>query len=118
MRQRAADDPVQRFVLSPIPASGHSPIDRLPRGAKGAIKPAGYANGKGWTKNRIPGKAFCLSPGFLNDMAYAFFFDVTARRINSIPTVNATPKAKQIRAFWIRPARIKQTKLIAATVIA
>lgn len=62
MRQRAADDPVQRFVLSPILASGYSPIDRLLRGAKGAIKPAGYAqiDITGYLKP-IEGAILCLS---------------------------------------------------------
>ena len=43
LRQGAADDPVQRFVLPSIPASGYSPIDRLLRGAKGAPELDGYA---------------------------------------------------------------------------
>jgi len=91
---------------------------KLPPPEVNDIIPGRPGWGRSWTKNKIPGKAFCPSPGFLNDLAYAFFFDVTARRINSTPRVNATPRAKQIRAFWIRPARMKQTKLIAATVIA
>lgn len=91
---------------------------KLPPPEVNDIIPGPARLGKELDEKQNPGEGFLPFPGIFERSGLRLLFDVTARRINSTPRVNATPRAKQIRAFWIRPARMKQTKLIAATVIA
>ena len=52
-------------------------------------------------------------------IGYAFFFDLSSKcKRKKNPTIRTTPKARQTTTFFMRPATMKHTKLIAATVIA
>ena len=49
---------------------------------------------------------------------FAVSLPVTVRSTKSTATVSSAPTTRQITAFWINPARMKHTKLTAATVMA